>query len=110
MLLLIFLFAFSQAYTFVATKNSYNGTTGYNGLFKACQQEYKSSKPCTIVQLLDGYWNSKTLHRSWVLALDINCVGYTTNATDALGTCIVPSFGQLTVCSCNMIYPICCYY
>lgn len=104
------LICLANSYTFITTEQFYNGTTGYNGLFVACNRMHQSSRPCTVIQLLNRFWMSKTLHRSWILALDVNCVGYTTNATEALGTCIVPSFQQLTMCSCNMLMPICCYY
>ena len=104
---LTFIFS-SQAYTFITTKNTYNGTITYDGLFKACLNEYRNSKPCTRIQLLDKFWK-QNIAVSWILEIDINCVGYTTDSEESIGTCIVKQFGQLTECSCNMNIPICCY-
>jgi len=103
------LFITADCYTFVTTKSAYNGTIGYNGLFAACNKDYKNSKPCSVTQLLDGYWN-QNVPSSWILELDINCLGYTTDSQDVFGTCIPYKAGQTEYCTCDMYMFICCYY
>jgi hypothetical protein len=92
---------------FVTTQKVYNGTVSYNGLFSACLKEFKNSKPCTYVSLLNGFWNY-TLPPSWILTLDNNCLGYNSDSLEVLGMCVVTSFKMVTQCSCNMYMPICC--
>ena len=107
---------FYYQHTFLVTKKLYNGTTGFNGLFDACDEmrekfNLNNVKPCTMVQLLDGFWQqTEKLQDSWVLDMFVNCVGYTTNSSDTDGTCLMPESSQLTTCTCEMLLPICCYY
>ena len=108
MLLLTLIFAFSHS-SFVSTKNVYDGMMGYDGLFMACAKEFKNSIPCNKMNMLTGVWNYH-LPPSWILTLDNNCLGYTTNSTDMFGNCIVTSFGYVTLCSCEMNISICCTY
>jgi len=100
----------AYSYTFITTKNLYNGTTGFNGLFVACQKENKNSKPCTLVELLQGFWRSTNQQNLWVLDMYMNCLGYSTNSSSVGGTCLMPSTSQLTMCTCEMLLPICCYF
>lgn len=96
--------------TFFSTNKWYNGTIGYDGLFNACDAQIKGSKPCTVVQLLNGFWN-QTLLPSWILSLSYNCVGYTSSDENTIGMCIQTVYGkQLVPCSCNMAIGICCYH
>lgn len=107
MLILLGLFFTVSLSKFVTTKNIYNGTLTYDGLIKGCEKEFPKSKPCTSVSLLNGFWNY-TLQPSWILTLDNNCLGYTSDSSDVLGTCVVTSFLSITDCSCNMNISICC--
>ena len=93
---------------FVSTKNLYNGTLSYNGLGKACSKEFPNSSPCNKFNLLSGIWKYN-LPPSWILTLDTNCLGYTTNSSDVDGTCIVTSFGYVTTCSCEEYLSVCCF-
>ena len=104
------LIVLANTYTFATTKEVYNGTTGYNGLFTACRKINNHSKPCTYVQLLSGVWLSKIKLTSWVLDISINCLGYTDAGNYTDGTCLMQPQMQLTTCTCEMYQPICCYY
>lgn len=92
------------------TKNSYNGTIGYNGLFEACQLERPGSVPCTSEILLSvKFWNFK-INPSWILNLVINCVGYSSDDVNTIGLCVQTLYGkQVIPCSCNMKISVCCY-
>jgi len=92
---------------FVSTKRLYNGTLSYNGLNKACLKEFPNSSPCNRFNLLAGFWNYN-LPPSWILTLDTNCLGYTTNSSYVDGTCLVTSFGYVTICSCDEYLNVCC--
>lgn len=104
--LLLAIFSITSS-KFVSTKNVYNGTITYDGLSRACDKEFRGSKPCTSVSLLNGFWNY-SLPPSWILTLDNNCLGYTTASSDVLGTCVVTSFLSITDCSCEMYLNLCC--
>ena len=93
---------------FVVTKQMYNGSLTYNGLFNACKKEYLRGVPCTSQNMVKGFWKFN-LPTSWVLDLQVNCLGYTTNSTYTLGTCIDERVNYVTQCSCNQIQNVCCF-
>ena len=105
----IYNFQNNKYYKFVSTSTNYNGNTTYDGLFKACRKEFPQSSPCTIESLVKGYfWKFTLLPTSWILKLSNNCLGYTTNSSYTLGTCVDTSQLAVTDCSCEMMIPICC--
>ncbi len=107
LILLLSVFTTLSQAKFVATKNKYNGTLYYDGLAKACLREFPASKPCDKVNLLKGFWHFN-LSPSWILTLNNNCLGYTTNSTEVDGSCLSTSFGYVTTCSCDMFLSCCC--
>lgn len=111
LLLCILLFIQTNGITFTTTKQFYNGSITFDGLFKVCDGANKNAvgRPCTTVQLYEGVWKQK-VPTSWILDMEVNCLGYTTNNSYTDGTCFSTSFGYITPCTCNMLLPICCYY
>lgn len=108
-LILVLLFGLTSGYTFGITKTAYNGTVTFDGLFKACQTSFKNGKPCTRTQLYDGGWK-QNIPISWILDLDINCLGFTTDSTDAGGTVFSSKLGYAEMVTCDMYFAVCCYY
>ena len=106
--ILIFIAVTKCQYTFMVTYSLVNGSVTYDGLFKTCAKEFANSKPCTISALEHGFWNHN-IPASWYLRLDYNCVGFTTDSSVSMGSCIVSRFNIVTDCSCDMNIPICCY-
>lgn len=93
---------------FVATRQIYNGSLGYDGLFEACAKEYPESVPCNRINLMNYFWDQNT-RVSWILQLDYNCVGYSTNVTYSMGPCLYSGKnGYIMQCSCDMKIPVCC--
>lgn len=95
---------------FVTTSQIYNGAIGYNGLFKACEEEFPTSEPCNSFNLLQNFWNFK-IPASWYLTTVCNCLGYTTNQSYVEGQCVASlpgNFTYSTTCTCEMRIPICC--
>lgn len=92
------------------TKNTYNGTIGYNGLFDACRLENPSSKPCTTsVLIFAKFWNVQ-IEPAWILDLQMNCVGYSSDNVNTIGMCVQTKYGkQVIPCSCNMEISVCCF-
>ena len=96
--------------TIFNTKQTYNGTVGYDGLYSACQQEKPRSVPCTSTILIyDKFWN-KQVEPAWILDLQMNCVGYTSDNANTIGLCVQTQYGrQVIPCSCNMEISVCCF-
>lgn len=95
---------------FFTTEKWYNGTIGYDGLFKACEKEKINSKPCTEVQLFNGFWK-EVFQPAWILDLEYNCIGYTSDAKNTIGMCVQTVYGkQVIPCSCDMSISVCCYF
>ena len=110
MLCLLFLLSslhFSDS-TFLATRNFYDGTLGYDGFVKGCDKEYRGSVPCNKVNLLNESWKYK-LPISWIFTPDTNCLGYSTNDTDMFGQCVSSIFNYVSVCSCDTSCQLCCF-
>jgi len=93
------------------TKNTYNGTLGYNGFYDACSKEKSGSTPCTSTNLIDSkFWNME-INPSWILDLSFNCVGYSSDDENTIGLCVQTLYGkQVIPCSCNMKISVCCYF
>ena len=108
-LFLSFLLFFSDAYRFGTTKNAYNGTITFDGLVKACQNEFKNGKPCTKVQLYNGSWK-QNIPISWILEFSDNCLGFTTDNNYTGGTAFYSKLGYTEMVTCNMYLAVCCYY
>ena len=83
MLCLLFLLSslhFSDS-TFLATRNFYDGTLGYDGFVKGCDKEFNGSVPCNKVNLLNESWKYK-LPISWIFTPDTNCLPMTPTCSD----------------------------
>ena len=109
MLLFAVVLVLANGYTFGITKGAYNGTVTFDGLVKACQSNFKNGKPCTRVQLYEGGWK-QNIPISWILDLDVNCLGFTTDSDEAGGTAFSSKLGYTELVTCNMYMAICCYY
>jgi len=111
LLLVALLFVQTNSITFTTTKQFYNGSITFDGLFKVCHTVGANvvGRPCTTVQLYNGAWKQKIPY-SWILDMEFNCLGYTTNNSYTDGTCFSTSLGYITTCTCEMLLPICCYY
>lgn len=93
---------------FIVTRQLYNGSVTYNGLFQACKLECPYCRPCTVSTLENYFW-TQSIPASWYLKLDYNCVGYTTDKSYSMGGCVDSKFNIVTQCTCDMNIPICCY-
>jgi len=92
------------------TKNTYNGTVGYEGLFNACEQEKSGSVPCTSSALIKSRFWAMKVRPAWVLDLMVNCVGYSSDEINTIGLCVQTQYGkQVIPCSCNMKISVCCF-
>jgi hypothetical protein len=109
LVLALILFGVTDGYTFGITRNAYNGTVTFDGLVKACQTSFKNGKPCTRVQLYDGGWK-QNIPISWILDLDVNCLGFTTDNNYTGGTAFSSKLGYTEMVTCNMYLAVCCYY
>jgi hypothetical protein len=95
---------------FVTTKQLYNGSIGYDGLFKACSKEYPQSIPCRRIDLLNFFWKQDTAI-SWILDLELfyTCIGYSSDSVQSMGPCLKSGkHGYIMPCSCDMNIPVCC--
>jgi len=108
---------FAKPSAYVNTRSAYNGTVGYDGLFKACATA--GGIPCDNNNLLRGFWNSTSLATSWILSvsngINGNCEGYSTDSKYVSGSCIMRDFKTskllpyVTMCSCSEYMSVCCY-
>ena len=102
----------SQA-KFVFTRTLYNGTVTYAGIINGCLKEFKNSRPCNNMNLLEGmYWNTRYVS-SWVISLwnydwQGNCQGYSTDDQGNMGTCLMFQVPYVTQCSCDENLSLCC--
>ncbi len=92
------------------TRRAYIPNITYSGMIKACKDEYPNSFPCTKYSLMENnFWNNSRIWYSWVLTDQNNCLGYTTNSTYVMGTCVNTMSNTYTMqCSCEEALLICC--
>lgn len=108
-------FTLSSDNRFFLSDEAYNGSVGYNNIFKICQyvpMRYKFGQPATEVSMIcRKVWN-ENISLSWILSLSSmnNCLGYTTNSSDVDGSCFSSQLNYITTCSCNMELPWLCVY
>lgn len=95
--------------TIKSTRFSYFPNITYSGIINACLKDYPGSFPCTKDQLIKtSFWNSR-IWTSWILTTQNNCLGFTTNCSYVMGTCINTMSNTYTMdCTCDEVLPICC--
>lgn len=93
---------------FLITNRAYNGSMSYNGIYNACTREYNNSIPCSMINLMNEFWEYNLI-TSWILSLDNNCIGYSSDSDYSQGNCIMQGQKYITTCTCDMNIYVCCY-
>jgi hypothetical protein len=97
-----------QSSPFFLSRTWFKGDVGFQNLSSICGND---SKVCTVESLISNeFWLHK-IPISWMMDPYLNCAGYSTNLSYAMGTCIDTfSINQTMQCTCDMKMPACCVH